>query len=73
MLPFFKKQVKPFVDRSRGDAEVAKLRAAATANDWRTVEAAFQATTDRLRREFMVDAIGADTQNLRWVDTWVRE
>jgi hypothetical protein len=73
MLPFFKKQAKPFVDRSRGDPEVATLRAAAAANDWRTIEAAFRATTDRLRREFLVDLISAGTENLRWVDTWVRE
>ena len=72
-MRFFKKQDKTFIDRSRGDAEVAGLRAAAAANDWRSVEAALKATGDRLRREFMVDAIVADTANLGWVDAWVRE
>ena len=72
-MRLFSKQVKPFVDRSRGDAEVAKLRAAAAANDWGTVEAAFGATTDRLRREFLIDAIAAGTESLRWVDAWVQQ
>ena len=72
-MPFFKKQPKVFIDRSRGDAVAAKLRAAAAAGDWRTVDEGFKATTERLRREFLVDAIAADTKDLRWVDRWVRE
>lgn len=64
---------KPFLDPSRGDAEAAKLRKSAQSGDWRAVDAAFAATTDRSRREFLADAIAMNATDLRWTDAWIRE
>ena len=74
MSPLFgSKQVKPFIDPSRGDAEAAALRQAAASGNWAAVDAALQATPNGSRREFLVDAIALDTSNLSWVDVWVKE
>ena len=72
-MPFFSKAPEVFIDRSRGDAQAAQLIQAATAGEWRSVEAALTATTDPLRREFLIDGLASDTQDLRWVDQWVRD
>lgn len=72
-LPIFGKQVKPFIDPAKGDPEAARLRAAAAANDWPSVDGALGATTDRLRREFLVDSIALETTSLGWVDRWIKE
>ncbi|MGA7912594.1 MAG: hypothetical protein WCC30_13770 [Candidatus Dormiibacterota bacterium] len=73
MSPLFGRQVKPFIDETRGDAEAARLRAAAASGDWQAVDAALGATVEPKRREFLVDAVPMHTSDLRWVDAWVRE
>jgi hypothetical protein len=71
-MPIFGGRPKTFVDEAQGDAEAARLRAAAGAKDWRSVEAALGATTDPIRRELLVDAIMAGTTDLSWVEAWIR-
>ncbi len=73
MVGLFRRPAGPFIDPSRGDAEAANLRKAAAAGEWRPAEAALAATTDPLRREFLIDALALDTSHLEWVDAWVRE
>jgi len=74
LSPLFGKQVpKPFIDPARGDPEGQRLRQAAGARDWRSVEAALSATREALRREFLADAVAMNCEDLSWVDAWVRE
>jgi Domain of unknown function (DUF4034) len=68
----FAKSVKPFIDPTRGDAQAAELRKAVAAGSWQTVEAAYNATDDPTRREFLVDAVVQKSTDLKWVDAWVR-
>ncbi|HET7421544.1 MAG TPA: hypothetical protein VFL27_14295 [Candidatus Dormibacteraeota bacterium] len=72
-MPIFGGRPKTFVDEAQGDAEAGRLRAAAAAKDWRQVETALLATTDPLRREFLIDRIVDDTKDLGWVESWVNE
>lgn len=71
MSPLFGRSAEPFIDPSRGDAEAAALRKAAGGGDWRTVEAALQASNEPLRREFLVDALAMHCEDLSWVDAWI--
>lgn len=74
MSPLFgHKQVKPFIDPTRGDAEAATLRQAAASGTWAAIDSALQATPNGPRREFLVDAIAVDSTNLNWIDRWVKE
>ena len=72
-MPLFGKSAKPFIDHARGDAEASRLRAVATSGsvDWKTIDAAIRATSDPVRREFLVDAVASHSRDLRWVDAWI--
>ena len=71
-MRFFTSKPKTFIDSARGDAQAAELRKAAAAGQWQAVEAALEATTDKSRREFLVDTLGLETTNLGWVDAWLQ-
>src|SRR2546423_11300540 len=72
-MPLFGKSAKPFIDHARGDAEASRLRAVAASGsmDWKTIDAAIRATSDAVRREFLVDAVASHSRDLRWVDAWI--
>ena len=72
-MPFFAKPTKPFIDPTRGDAEAEAIRRAATAGDWQPLASALSSSSDRSRREFLVDAVVQKRDDLRWVDRWVGE
>src|SRR5256886_11946180 len=72
-MPLFGKSGKPFIDHARGDAEARRLWEVATSGsgDWKTIDAAIKATSDPVRREFLVDAVASHSRDLRWVDAWI--
>src|SRR5256885_2475843 len=72
-MPLVGKSAKPFIDHARGDAEASRLRAVAASGsmDWKTIDAAIRATSDPVRREFLVDAVASHSRDLRWVDAWI--
>ena len=72
-MPLFGKSPKPFIDHARGDAEATRLRAvvASGSGDWTAIDAAIRATSDPVRREFLVDAVASHSRDLRWVDAWI--
>jgi hypothetical protein len=71
-MRFFSSKPKAFIDRARGDAQASELQRAVAAKQWQVVEAALSSTHDASRREFLIDSVTLDTQDLGWVDAWVQ-